>query len=100
MRDSKAKKQRGQFFKRLREQHQDSVQRTQELIKAQNALRKPIRQAMKGGPRTIPELAEATGLSAGTVLWHVMAMKKRGQVVEAGLNDEYYQYQLSQERTA
>ena len=95
MSDSMNKKQRGQFLKRLREQHQESVQRTKDLIKQQNAIRKPIRQAMKGGPKTIPELAEATELAADTVLWHVTAMKKRGQVVEVGLSGEYYQYQLS-----
>jgi predicted transcriptional regulator len=99
MTDPEAKKQRGRFLKRLREQHKDSVQRTKELIKQQNAIRKPIRQAMKNGPRTIPELAEATELATDTVLWHVMAMKKHGDVVEVGMNGEYYRYALSSERT-
>jgi predicted transcriptional regulator len=96
--DSESKKQRGRFLKGLREQHRDSVQRTKDLIKEQNAIRKPIRRAMKSGPKTIPELAEATELPADTVLWHVTAMKKHGLVVEVGMCGEYYQYQLSPER--
>jgi predicted transcriptional regulator len=71
------------------------VQRTQDLIKEQNALRKPIRQALKdGGAQTIPQLAERTGLPAHQVLWHVTAMRKHDLVVEAGKDGDYYQYQL------
>lgn len=95
MNNKDKKKQRGQVLKRLREQRKESVQRTTDLIKDQNTIRKAIRQAMKDGPKTVPELARATDLPAPKVLWHVTAMKKHGHVVEAGMNDDYYQYQLS-----
>jgi predicted transcriptional regulator len=89
-------KQTAQLLKTMREQRQETVQRTQELIKEQIALRKPIRQALEdAGAQTIPQLAEKTGLPAHEVLWHISAMKKRNLVVETGKDGEYYQYQLA-----
>jgi predicted transcriptional regulator len=85
-------KRRGQALKRLRAQHAESVRRGQELIKQQNAMRRGIRRALQEGPRTIPELSEATGQPGPTVLWHVTAMRKRGDLVEAGMQDGYCRY--------
>jgi len=95
MSDTDKKKETAALLKRLRTEHEDTVQRTQELIKEQNTLRKPIRQALKDGPRTIPELAEATSMPSTEVLWHVTAMKRRGIVVETDKDGEYYRYQLA-----
>ena len=90
-------KNRTAMLKRLREEHQDTVERTQALLKEQNAVRKQIRQAMSGGPKTVPEVAEATSMPGDQVLWHVTAMKKYDLVVETGMDGEYYQYQLAEE---
>ena len=83
----------------LREQHSDQVKQAQALLKEQQAVRKMLRGAMKAGPRTVPQLAEATGLPSAEVLWQVTAMKKYGLVIEEGLNEdyEYYLYALSEE---
>jgi len=86
-------------LKRLREEHAETVGRTQALLKEQQAFRKQLRAAMKGGPKTIPEIAAAAGLPADQVLWHVMAMKKYDLVREVGREAEYYQYQLTEEVT-
>ena len=85
------------MLKSLREEHADTVQRTQALLKEQNAIRKQIRQAMTDGPKTVPEVAEASGLPANEVLWHITAMKKYDLVTETGMSGEYYQYELTQE---
>ncbi len=90
-------KQRTALLKKLREQHQSTVGRTQALLKEQNALRKQIRQAMRDATKTVPEIAEATGLPASEVLWHITAMKKYDLVAETGMNGEYYMYQLVEE---
>lgn len=95
MSETDKKKETAALLKRLRTEHEETVQRTQELIKEQNALRKPIRQALKDGPRTIPELAEATALPAEQVLWHVTAMKRRGIILEGDKDSDYYRYQLA-----
>lgn len=91
-------KKRGIFLKRLREEHRETVTRTQALLKEQNAIRKTICQPMRQEPKTIPELAELTGIPAGQILWHVTAMKKYGLVVENGMCGEYYLYQMAEDK--
>ena len=90
-------KKRVAVLKRLREEHQETVEQTQALLKGHQAIRKQIRQAMEPGPKTVPEVAEATGLPADQVLWHVTAMKKYDLVREVGMSGEYFQYELAQE---
>ena len=89
---------RTQRLKRLREEHSETVARTQELLKAQKALRRQLCQPMRDNPKTIPELAEATGIPAGEVLWHITAMKKDDLVEEVGMCGEYYLYQRREEK--
>ncbi len=86
-------KKRGQMLKRLREEHEETVHSTQVLLKEQNALRKQIFQTMKDAPKTVPQIAEATGLPTTKVLWHITAMKKYDLIVETGMDGEYYLYQ-------
>lgn len=85
---------RSETLKRLREDHRETVDRTQALLKEQNTIRKQIRQAMADGPKTIPEIVEATQLPGEHVMWHIVAMKKYNLVAEVGMNGSYYQYQL------
>jgi Fe-S cluster assembly ATPase SufC len=92
-----ATKKRSELLKELREKHKDTVEKAQSYLKDQQALRRELRKAMKGGPKTIPEIAEAAVLSSDQVLWHVMAMKKYDLVREVGMDAEYYQYQLTEE---
>jgi predicted transcriptional regulator len=99
MNDKEQKAQRAQLLKRLREERKNSVQRTMALMRDQNAIRKAIRQAMKKGPRTVPEVATATDLRARTVLWHIAAMKKHGHVSEGAMSDGYFRYELTSGRT-
>jgi predicted transcriptional regulator len=88
---------RADALKRLREQHQVGFKATQLLLKDLQAVRKEMRQAMKSGPKTVPELAEVVGLPASQVLWHIAAMKKYGLIVETGLDENYYRYALAEE---
>lgn len=96
MTDKAAAKQRIARLKALREEHQATVERTQALLKEQQAFRKQLRTAMADGPKTIPEIAEATQLPSDQVMWHVMAMKKYDLVREAGKSGDYYQYALAE----
>jgi len=97
MSDKAAAKKRMQILKELREEHKDTVQKAQAYLKDQQAFRRELRKAMKGGPKTIPEIAKAAQLPSDQVLWHVMAMKKYDLVQEVGMEAEYYQYQLAKE---
>jgi predicted transcriptional regulator len=90
-------KKRIALLKRLREEHKDTVTRAQVLLKEQKMIRRQICQAMQDAPKTVPEVAEAAGLPADQVLWHITAMKKYDLVVETGMCGEYYQYQMAKE---
>ena len=91
----KAKSGSGALRKKLREEHAESVKRTQEHLKEQKAFRKPLQEALKDVPMTVPELAAITGQPSHEVLWHVTAMKRRGIVIETDKDGEYYRYQLA-----
>jgi hypothetical protein len=97
MSDQAASRPRSETLKQLRAQHQQTIERTQALLKQQQAVRKAIRQAMAGGPKILPEIAAATGLPLEHLLWHITAMKKYEAVVEVGRAGEGYQYQLAEE---
>jgi predicted transcriptional regulator len=97
MSDKAAAKKRIEMLKQLREVHKDTVEKSQAYLKDQQAFRRDLQKAMKGGPKTIPEIAEAAQLPSDQVLWHVMAMKKYDLIREVGMEGEYYQYQLAKE---
>ena len=90
-------KQRSQFLKQLREEHRDTVEQVQALLKEQKDIRRQIAQVMGDEAKTVPEIAAASGLPAEQVLWHIIALKKYNLVVETGQSDEYYLYQRAEE---
>jgi predicted transcriptional regulator len=90
-------KKRTEMLKRLRTEHEETVERTQARLKEQKAVRKQICQVMRDGPKTVPEVAEESGLPAHEVLWHITAMKKYDLVTEVGQSGEYYQYAMAEE---
>ena len=93
MNNKEAAKKRAILLKRLREEHKETVTRTQVLLKEQKAIRRQICQHMREAPKVVPEIAELTGIPADQVLWHITAMKKYGLVNETGMCGEYYLYQ-------
>lgn len=86
-------KKRAIFLKKLREDHKETVTRTQALLKEQKAVRREICKHIRAEAKDVPEIAALSGLPSGEVLWHIMAMKKYGLVVETGMCGEYYLYQ-------
>ncbi|MCA9931411.1 MAG: helix-turn-helix transcriptional regulator, partial [Anaerolineales bacterium] len=78
-------KKRAIFLKRLREEHKETVSQAQTLLKEQKAIRRQICQPTRDQARTVPEIAEITGIPAHEVLWHITAMKKYGLVAETGM---------------
>ncbi len=88
-------KKRAIFLKSLREDHKETVIRTQELLKEQKAVRREICKHIRDEARAVPEIAALAGLPASEVLWHITAMKKYGLVLETGMCGEYYLYQYA-----
>jgi hypothetical protein len=66
------------------------LQRSREQIQT----RKLITTALKDGPKTVPEIAAATGLATHQLFWRLMGMRKYGQVVEGEERDGYFEYAL------
>jgi predicted transcriptional regulator len=93
-------KKRMKLLKQLREEHADTVARTQERLKEQNAMRKAIRHVLSTGPKTVLDVADATNLPSHQVLWHLTAMKKYDLVEEAEIEGEYYLYRLPLEKSS
>jgi hypothetical protein len=78
----------------LRERHGGTSDGLKAYFKEQIRIRKLVSEALQPGPRTIPELAQATGEQADKLLWHVMALKKYGLVLELEQRGDYFAYAL------
>lgn len=86
-------------LKALKEERREYIDRATKRVKENNAAIKKIKTRLAEGAATIPELAEATGLTTQDTLWFVSALKKYGLVAEGAKNrgDSYYPYSLIQE---
>ena len=68
-----------------------------DLRKSQLDINAKITKALKGGPRTIPEIARETGLSPRKVLWYLMTYYKYNRISAASKTDDgYYRYALKE----
>lgn len=67
-------------------------------IKHYNKMKKLIKEVLKEGPKTIPEIAKATQLPAHEATYFLMSMRKYGDVVTGEIDDmdEYFYYHLNQ----
>ena len=83
-------------LKELRQERSQWVEAARGRIKQTNRDLKLIKEQLAQGPRTVPQLAQATGLEAHQVLWYVTAMRKYGQAVEGDKEGDYFQYALAQ----
>ncbi len=68
-----------------------------ELSREQARIRQKIRDALKEGPVTVPELHAATGLPRDEIFWYLMAWKKYGKILEGEQAEDYYKYALAEE---
>lgn len=81
-------------LKVFRERMGGVTQERKDWQKEQRDYAKAISAALEKGPRTVPEIAQASGLPSHKILWHVMAMKKYGKIAEADRAGDYYRYVL------
>ncbi|MEX1247727.1 MAG: hypothetical protein WEA61_04545 [Anaerolineales bacterium] len=87
-----------EVLKGLRETHAATFAHTQELLKSQKLLQQEISKALKEQPRSVPDVAAATGIPSREILWWLASMKKYGLVVEDGMQDDYPLYRLVGEK--
>jgi len=84
-------------LKALREKREASIEKAKENVKSRNQVIRQIREQLKGGPKTVPEIAEATGLPCPQVLFCVATLRKFGGIVEGEQDGDYFRYQLAAE---
>jgi hypothetical protein len=65
-------------------------------LKSDRDARKALREALRFGPKTIPELTQQLNLPGEKVTWYVMALRRYGEIVEAGRAGDYFRYALKE----
>jgi predicted Rossmann fold nucleotide-binding protein DprA/Smf involved in DNA uptake len=68
-----------------------------ERNREQTRIRKKLAEALRDGPRTVPEIAKATDIPTHEAFWYLIGMKKYGKVIEGRERDGYYEYALKGE---
>jgi predicted Rossmann fold nucleotide-binding protein DprA/Smf involved in DNA uptake len=95
MSDSKSEKPKlKDLLKRLREERGERFQQARAENKETRQVRATIVKVLGAEPRTVPELADELGLPTEQVLWHVMAMRKYGRVLEDEQEGDFFRYRL------
>lgn len=81
-------------MKQLRKQRKDRIKQVSALVKEQKKTLEAIREQLELGSKTVPEISESINLPADKVLWFMAAMKKFGEIIEAGKDGSFYRYAL------
>jgi heterodisulfide reductase subunit A2 len=80
----------------LREERGGMTEEFKAYYQRQVKVRRDLRATLKAGPKNVPELSQAVGLSGQEVMWHLHAMKKYGEVVVVGQAGDYFTYGLKE----
>jgi hypothetical protein len=74
---------------------------TREIVREEPFMRSRILDVLAGGPRTVPEIAEAIGRPAHEAMYWVMGMRRYGYVreVKEVTAEGYFRYQAVQKET-
>ncbi len=78
----------------LRTRHGGMSKQLKEYFTERQRVKKAIAAALADGPRSVPDIARACAIPSPRAMWHVMAMRRYGDLVEAGERDDYVLYAL------
>jgi len=84
-------------LKKLREERKGFIVKAKTRIKETAGLIRQIKGELKDGGKTVPELAEKTGISTSNVLWYVSTMRKYGEIAEGPKEGDYFKYELTKQ---
>ena len=79
-------------LKQLREERRIFVERAKETIKTQNRQIQAIKAAIQQEGKTVPAIAQATGLKTADVVRYVAGLRKYGKVAEGHKEGDYFTY--------
>ncbi len=80
---------------KLRLARKGVIARVAARVKEQQQAVKALKQSLQAGGKTVPELAQDTGLPASEVLWYLAALKKYGEIAEGAKAGSYFRYTLA-----
>ncbi len=81
----------------LRERRGGVPRELLERNRREKADRRRIVDALRSGPKTVPEIARQANVPPHETLWHLMSMKKYGKLVEGQQQGDYFEYALPEE---
>lgn len=75
-----------------------STRDVREIVREEPLMHRPILDALRGGPLTVPQIAETIGHPSNEVVFWVMGMRRYRMVVELADADDdgYFQYAASE----
>jgi translation elongation factor EF-Ts len=82
-------------LKQLRQARQASVKHAKDTIKTQNRDIKQIKEQLKDGGKTVPQIAAAIKMPPSKVLIYVTALRSYGMVAEGAKEEDYFKYELA-----
>jgi hypothetical protein len=65
-----------------------------EYFNEQQRIFKAMRAALKAGPKTVPQLAAECKLDPPKAMWHLMALRRHGEILEGAEEHGYLVYRL------
>ena len=93
--DTPNKTEKKDRLKRLRSERKESITRASARLKRQKKELRAIKERLKEGAGTVPQVAGVTGIPTPKVLWYFAALKKYGELVEDQKDGSYYRYALT-----
>lgn len=87
---------RKEAMKRLRAERKERVAQASAEAKEQKRCVATLLRALGDAGKTVPRVAEVTGMPSARVLWYLSALKKYGQVVEGEKDGAYFRYVSTQ----
>ena len=82
-------------MKQLRGDRKEWITMATNVVKAQRKEQKAIKKHLENQPATVPEIAEATGITSDKVLWYLATLKKYGDIIEGEKYGSYFRYVLA-----
>ena len=93
---SEEKTAKKESMKKLRESRKHIIKATATRVKENRKAIKAIKEELQAEARTVPEIAEATGLASSEVLWFIATSKKYGEILEGDKDGGYFRYYLAE----
>ncbi len=84
----------------LRTRHGGMSPELRDYFTERQRIKKAVRAALQDGPQSVPDLARACGIPLPKAMWHIMAMRRYGEIVEAGERNDYVLYALKPKATS